>query len=120
MLSKKRKQQIGHLIKLFEFGKNNSIGRFQSIVSLILLGSSFLILKGYDISFEMMFLFGAVSLIWVISFGYFWTKKGYHNAMTSSKNLNNPEIMEIVYNTRNALKRLDELEKRMVRTAEKP
>jgi len=88
--------KIGHLLKIFEIGRAYVVGRAIGSITVCLTLATYLTLMGF--SFGVFEIVGLIVLINIFIFvsGYFWIKFGLLDAETYSRNLNNPQNIEIL------------------------
>jgi len=89
---------IGELILWFETGKNNVIGRIQSVISLVLMVGTFLKVwettLGITITLDILLVFGITIIIFNFIIGYIYCKSGLMEKETRARYNMVPQVQE--------------------------
>jgi len=82
-------------IKVWNIGYSAGIGRFYGMINIILMASTFLIVKGFELSFTETIILAGVMFIFIISFGIVYVKFGFQKAEFSTQFKEQPELYEM-------------------------
>ena len=104
------KRRYADIMKFYGVGYGSLLGRFQGIINLALLGSSFLILKGFELSFEQTIFFGVCLLVFILISGFVYIKMGLQKAEAVSAFVENPQLCEMHAGIQRIESRLNKLE----------
>jgi len=85
----------GNMMKIYGCGYGLVLGRFQGIINIVLLGSSYLILKGYQPSFIETIAFGVIAITGIFISGYIFVKLGLQKAEMGSLFMEQPQQKEM-------------------------
>lgn len=97
--------------KCWGVGYNTIIGRFYGIINFVLLASTFLIAKGFDISFIQTILIGIGIGIIVLVIGFVYYTLGFQKAENSINFMEQPELNEIYLRVKRTEEKVDSLTK---------
>jgi len=89
------RQWYGGIMKCYGTGYGMVLGRFQGILNLALIGSSYLLLKGYEPSFTETIIFGIVVVAAILISGFIFLKLGLQKAEMSSLFNEQPQWKEM-------------------------
>jgi len=92
---KSLRQWYGGIMKCYGTGYGMVLGRFQGILNLALLGSSYLLLKGYEPSFTETVGFGISAVAIILISGFIFLKLGLQKAEMGSLFMEQPQQKEM-------------------------
>jgi hypothetical protein len=92
---KSLKQWYGAGMKCYGAGYGLALGRVQGILNLALIGSSYLLLKGYEPSFTETIIFGIVAILSIFIIGAIFIKLGLQKAEMGSLFMEQPQQKEM-------------------------
>jgi len=98
----------GRIIKYWEAGYGKVLARVYSMLSFILMASTYLLLQGFDIGFLAIPLIFLILVTIVFIIGFFYVKLGWLKAEQAAFFNENPELINI----RQELKEIKELLKK--------
>jgi hypothetical protein len=93
---KMKHTRFGHWLKIFDVGRNNVIGRAQGIFSFALQIATYVAVIGITADLTTLIFLIILMGVSTMVTGLVWVRTGVFDSENSSKNLNNPEIMEIL------------------------
>ena len=105
----------GDLMKYFDNGRNNVFGRGYQIVQLVMTFAIYFSIRGENIGLLEIFNYSIILFILMAISGFVYNILGLLSAEASSRNKDNPELIEVLNNTRKILKiqgGLNEIKKR--------
>ena len=94
---------IGTLLKYFDSGRNNVFGRIYGVVQLFLTLAIYFKIEGKNFGLTQILFYSLLLSLFLLFAGFIYVKTGLYQSENQSRNYDNPEIMEIVYNTRKLL-----------------
>jgi uncharacterized membrane protein YciS (DUF1049 family) len=108
------KKLYADLIKIYSNGYSMVLGRFYGLINLVLLGSTYLITKGFELTFIESITIGAGFFIFIMVSGLVYLKLGLQKSEYSSNLKEQPEMLEILNTIREMNKKLDLIEERVL------
>jgi uncharacterized membrane protein YciS (DUF1049 family) len=99
----------GHVVKCYGVGYGAVLGRFSGIINLALLGSTYLLVKGFELSFIQSVLVGVGLLIVILVSGFLYLRAGLQKAEYSSLFLEQPEMYDMYHRLQRIEKKLDSI-----------
>jgi len=90
------KKVYADLVKTWNTGYGAGVGRFYGVINIILTASTFLIVKGFDLSFTQSIIFGLLLFVGIMLFGYFYIVMGFTKAEYSSNLKEQPEMIVLI------------------------
>jgi len=85
----------GELMKIWGCGYGAVLGRFQGIINIALIGSTYLLAKGFELSFLETIGFGLAIIIFIFVSGFLYLKMDLQKAEYSSNIKEQPELKEM-------------------------
>ena len=92
---KSLKQWYGGIMKCYGSGYGMVLGRFQGILNLALIGSSYLLLKGYEPTITETVMFGVAVVFVILISGFIFLKLGLQKAEMGSLFMEQPQQKEM-------------------------
>jgi len=92
---KSLRQWYGGIMKCYGTGYGMVLGRFQGILNLALIGSSYLLLKGYEPSMTETIGFGITAVLVILISGFIFLKLGLQKAEMGSLFMEQPQQKEM-------------------------
>jgi len=92
---KSLKQWYGGIMKCYGSGYGMVLGRFQGILNLALIGSSYLLLKGYEPTMTETVMFGVAVVFVILISGFIFLKLGLQKAEMGSLFMEQPQQKEM-------------------------
>jgi uncharacterized membrane protein YciS (DUF1049 family) len=103
------KMLYANLIKCWNTGYGAILGRFSGVLNLALLASTYLLVKGFELSFTESVIVGVGLIITILASGFLYLKYGFQKAEFSSNFSEQPEIYEMYLRIKRMEKKLDML-----------
>ena len=85
----------GNIMKTWGTGYGAVLGRFQGIINISLIGSTYLLTKGFELSFLQTVLFGIIVMVTIFVSGYIYLRLDLQKAEYSSNIKEQPELYEM-------------------------
>ena len=103
------KEIYGWTMKMWGAGYGALIGKFYGIINLVLLVSTYLIVKGFQLGFIESIILGILAVAAIFISGIFYVRLGLLKAEASSTFIENPQQHEMYLRIQRIEKKLDEL-----------
>lgn len=103
------KKFYADIMKYYGTGYGAILGRFSGIINLALLGSTYLLVKGFELSFMQSIVVGIALLVFILISGYVYIKLGMLKAETASIFLENPQQVEMYHQLQRIEAKLDKI-----------
>lgn len=89
------KMFYANLIKCWNTGYGAIFGRFYGIINLALLASTYLLVKGFELSFTQSIIVGIIMVVVLLVSGWTYLKYGFQKAEYSSNFEEQPELADM-------------------------
>jgi len=113
MIQKIKEKGIGRvyadLIKCWNTGYGAVLGRWAGIVNLALLGSIYLLVKGFELSFTQTIFFIVFVFLSMSTIGFLYLKMGLQKQEFSSNFTEQPEFLEMYNRLRSIEEKIDKI-----------
>ena len=103
------RKKYADLMKFYGTGYGSILGRFSGIINLSLLGSVFLMNKGFELSFIETIIIGIGLLTFILISGFFYIKFGLQKAEAATQFLENPQLDEMYHRVQRMEEKIDRL-----------
>jgi uncharacterized membrane protein YciS (DUF1049 family) len=99
------KKLYANIILVWNTGYGSVLGRFQGMINLTLLASTYMLAKGFELSFVESMIFGIGLIIFILICGFFYLKAGLSKSEFSVNVKQQPEMVQLF----NDIKEIKEL-----------
>jgi len=96
-------------IKCWNTGYGAILGRFSGVINLALLASTYLLVKGFELSFTESIIVGVGLIFAILVSGFLYLKYGFQKAEFSSNFSEQPELSDMYERIQRIEKKLDTL-----------
>lgn len=103
------KKFYADVMKYYGTGYGSLLGRFSGIINLALLASTYLLVKGFELSFTESVFAGVGILVFILISGYLYVKLGLLKAESASTFIENPQQFEMYQSVLRIEKKLDSI-----------
>jgi len=94
-------------IKCWNTGYGAILGRFSGVINLALLASTYLLVKGFELSFTESIAVGIGLIVAILASGFLYLKYGFQKAEFSSNFSEQPEMADMYHRIQRIEKKLD-------------
>lgn len=96
-------------VKCWNTGYGSLVGRFAGIINLSLLISTFLLVKGIDMSIITTITLGIILVVGLLVLGHIYIRIGFLKAETASNFVENPPLVEMAERIKRIEEKMDKL-----------
>jgi len=96
-----------NVIKCWNTGYGTILGRFYGVINLALLASTYLLVKGFELSFTESIAAGIALVVVILVCGFVYLKYGFQKAEFSSNFIEQPEMSDMYHRIQRIEKKLD-------------
>ena len=89
------KMLYANVIKCWNTGYGAVLGRFSGVINLALLASTYLLVKGFELSFIQSIFVGVALIAVILVSGFIYLRTGFQKAEFSSNFAEQPEMMQM-------------------------
>jgi len=89
------KMLYANVIKCWNTGYGAILGRVSGVINLALLASTYLLVKGFELSFTQSVFAGVVLIAVILVSGFVYLRFGFQKAEASSNFIEQPELMQM-------------------------
>ena len=101
------KMFYANTIKCWNTGYGAILGRFSGVINLALLASTYLLVKGFELSFTESIAVGIGLIVAILASGFLYLKYGFQKAEFSSNFSEQPEMADMYHRIQRIEKKLD-------------
>lgn len=101
------KMLYANIIKCWNTGYGAILGRFSGVLNLALLASTYLLVKGFELSFFQSIVVGVALIAAILISGFVYLKYGFQKAEFSSNFSEQPELADMYHRIQRIEKKLD-------------
>lgn len=89
------KRFYANILLVWNTGYSSVLGRFQGMINLVLLASTYMLAKGFELSIVESLMFGAGLIIFIMVAGFIYLKMGLSKSEFSANVKQQPEFVQL-------------------------